>query len=333
MMETYQIKKKAAKISLVFGFLMFAGKITAYLITGSAAIFSDALESIVHIFATGMALFSIYLSSKPADENHFYGHGNIEYFSAGIEGLLIIIAALAIIYESVYAFVFGIEIQKLDVGILIISIAGLINLFLGLYLIRTGKNTKSLILVADGKHVLTDSVTSIGVVVGLGIVLVTDIKELDPILAILIALNILFTGYKLIKESISGLMNETDHESLQSITQIIIQSRRNYWIDVHQLRFWKSANKLFIDFHLILPFYYSIKQSHKEEEYISEKIREVFPESDVKIHFDYCWDNLCSYCQTENCEFRKSEFSKEIKWNKEKLLGKAILPFPKSDEV
>lgn len=329
-MDNLQLKKKAALISLVVGFLMFAGKITAYLITGSAAIFSDALESIVHIFATGMALYSIYLSSKPADETHFYGHGNIEYFSAGIEGLLIIIAALAIVYECISSLVYGVQIEQLDVGILITSAAGFVNLFLGWFLIAIGKKTKSIILVADGKHVLTDSITSIGVIIGLGIVLVTDIKELDPIIGIIIAINILFTGFKLIRESISGLMNETDPDTLNLISGIIIQSKKDYWIDVHQLRFWKSANRVFVDFHLILPFYFTIKQSHIEEEFISSKIKELFPESEVKIHFDYCWTDLCSLCATEQCEFRKSEYLKKINWNKDKLLGKTILPFPKS---
>ncbi len=328
--KNYQ-KRKAAYISLILGFMMFGGKITAYLITGSSAIFSDALESIVHIFATGMALYSIYLSSKPADESHFYGHGNVEYFSAGIEGVLIIVAALTIIYESIDALVRGIVIQKLDVGILIISGAGFINLFLGLYLIRTGKRTDSLTLIADGKHILTDSATSIGVIVALGVVLLTDIKELDPILAMIIAANILFTGFKLIKESVSGLMNETDKETLEIITMIILESKRNYWIDVHQLRFWKSANKLFLDFHLVLPFYLIIKQSHKEEEYIAGKVKEYFPESEVKIHFDYCWDELCSYCMTDNCEYRREIFSKEVKWTKEKILGKTINPFQQSE--
>jgi len=328
--NNYQ-KKKAAYISLAIGFLMFIGKITAYLITGSAAIFSDALESIVHIFATGMALYSIYISSKPADESHFYGHSNIEYFSAGIEGILIILAALAIIYESIYSLISGIEIQKLDVGIIMISGAGFINLFLGLYLIRIGKKTESLTLVADGKHVLTDSITSIGVIIALGLVIITDIKELDPILAIIIAANIFITGFKLINESFSGLMNKTDLKTLELITKIIIESKRNYWIDIHQLRFWKSANKLFLDFHLILPFYFSIKQSHQEEEYIAKKIKEYFPESEVKIHFDFCWDDLCSYCRTENCDFRKSEISNEVIWNKGKLIGKTVIPFKSSE--
>jgi cation diffusion facilitator family transporter len=330
-MNNVEQKKRAALLSMIIGFLMFGGKLTAYFITGSAAIFSDALESIVHIFATGMALLSIYISSKPADESHFYGHGNIEYFSAGVEGILILVAALAIMYESLSALIFGISIQKLDVGIIITSSAGVINLFLGLYLIRTGKKTDSLILVADGKHVLTDSITSIGVIFGLAIVLITDINELDPIIAIIIALNILITGFKLIKESIAGLMNETDQKILNSLVQIIIDSKKKYWIDVHQLRFWKSANKLFIDFHLIIPFFFTIKESHKEEEYIGEIIKKSFPESEVKIHFDYCWFDLCSYCQMENCQYRKSDYSKTVSWTREKLIGKSVIPFSNTD--
>jgi cation diffusion facilitator family transporter len=327
-MNSYSLKKRAAFISLAIGLLMFAGKLSAYFITGSSAIFSDALESIVHIFATGIALFSVYISSKPADETHFYGHGNIEYFSAGIEGLLILIASLTITYESVSAFFTGIHLNQLDIGIVIITSAGLINLILGIYLIRIGKETNSLILIADGKHILTDSITSLGVILGLFFVMITGIKEIDPIFAILIALNILFTGFKLIRESIAGLMNETDKKILDSIVKILINSRRNYWIDIHQLRFWKSANKIFLDFHLILPFYFTVKQSHQEEEYITNKLKEVLSDAEIKIHFDYCWNDLCNLCKTESCQFREASYSNEFVWNKEKLVGKTILPFP-----
>jgi cation diffusion facilitator family transporter len=326
MMRRNNLKKKAAIISLTVGFTMFAGKSTAYFITDSDAIFSDALESIVHIFATGMVLFSIYLSAKPADESHFYGHGKVEYFSAGIEGILIILAALTIIYKSISSLITGVEIQQLDIGILVISGAGIINLFLAYYLINVGKKTNSLSLIADGKHVLTDSITSIGVVVGLVVVILTELKEFDPIVAIFIASNILYTGFKLIRESVSGLMNETDNDTLNELTRILFNSKRNYWIDIHQFRFWKSADKLFLDFHLILPFYFTIKQSHQEEEYISKNVRSFFSEAEIKIHFDYCWEDLCSYCQTENCIFRKESFSNQINWSKEKIIGKTIIP-------
>ncbi|MDZ7763078.1 MAG: cation diffusion facilitator family transporter [Melioribacteraceae bacterium] len=156
-----KIKKKAAWISLLVGLGMFAAKTTAYLITGSSAIFSDAAESVVHVMATSMALFSIILSSRPPDKSHLYGHGNIEYFSAGIEGLLIVIAALTIIYTSTVDILTGPELQKLGTGTIIIGAAGAVNLFLGFYLIRKGKQTNSLALIADGKHVLTELHTQV----------------------------------------------------------------------------------------------------------------------------------------------------------------------------
>ena len=318
------LKKKAALISLFVGFGMFAAKITAYLITGSSAIFSDAAESVVHVIATSMALYSIILSSRPPDKSHLYGHGNIEYFSAGIEGLLIIIAALTIIYTSISDIIIGSKPDQLGIGTLMIGVAGIVNLFLGFYLIRKGKETNSLALVADGKHVLTDSYTSIGVIVGLTLVMITDFYLLDPIFAIGVALNILYTGYKLIRESIGGLMNETDDESLNKLINIFLKMKKNYWIDLHHLRFWKSAEKIFIDFHLTMPYYFNIKKSHLEEEEIVGELNKVFPVAQVRIHADYCYPELCKYCEYEPCEVRQEEKSISFDWTTEKIIGDPI---------
>lgn len=324
MNDQISLKKKAAYISLFVGIGMFAAKFFAFFLTGSAAIFSDAAESVVHILATLMALYSIILSSKPADKSHLYGHGNIEFFSAGIEGILIVIAALFIIYESVSDIVSGSQLQKLDLGIIIISGAGLINLFLGTYLIRTGKKTNSLTLIADGKHVLTDSYTSIGVLIGITLVLFTGITLLDPIFAIAVAINILFTGFQLVRKSIGGLMNETDPEILARITETLTGHKRSYWIDIHELRYWQSGDIIFIDFHLILPYYFTIEQSHKEENEIEEILNKDFPNSQIKIHFDYCVPELCKFCDFNECKFRKEEKTISFEWNVEKLTGKPV---------
>lgn len=324
--SNFSVNKRAAIISMAVGLLMFTAKISAYLITGSSAIFSDAAESVVHIFATGMALFSIFLSNKPADQSHFYGHGNVEYFSAGIEGFLIIIAAVVIIFESTKDLILGVELQKMDIGLYVITAAGIINLLLGLFLIRTGNKTGSLTLVADGKHVLTDSYTSIGVMIGILLVIFTGIKEIDPIFAIIVATNILFTGYKLIRQSIGGLMNETDETLLKKISELLLSIRKNYWIDLHQLRFWTSGERVFIDFHLIVPFYFTVKQSHDEEDFIKAELQKLFPNADLKIHFDYCWDDLCKLCEYADCSSRKELISQKIIWNKEKLIGSTIIP-------
>jgi len=227
--DQLSIRKRAAIISLVVGFSMFFFKIGAYLITGSAAIFSDAAESVVHVMATSMALYSIILSSRPADDSHPYGHGNVEYFSAGIEGSLIAFAAVFIIYEGVVAIIEGPQLRQLGIGAIVITFASVVNLLLGNFLIRTGKKTNSLTLIADGKHVLTDSITSFGVIIAVLLVIITDIQILDPIIAILIALNILLTGYKLIRESIGGLMNEVNPETLNKLSNKLISIKKEYW--------------------------------------------------------------------------------------------------------
>lgn len=320
-MDNLKLKKRAAIISLSVGIGMFFFKIGAYIITGSAAIFSDAAESVVHVMATGMALFSIYLSSKPADESHLYGHGNVEYFSAGVEGILIVIAAIFIIYESTISIIKGPQLQELGIGAVIITIASTVNLGLGSYLIKMGKRTNSLTLIADGKHVLTDSITSFGVIAAVLLVLFTDILLLDPIIAIIVALNILVTGYKLIRESIAGLMNEANPATLKKLTDKLIEMRKSNWIDIHELRFWQSGDKVFIDFHLILPYYLNIKQTHEEENFIESELKKDFMNADLKIHFDYCVPELCKYCSYADCKVRSEEKTISFKWDINKLTG------------
>jgi len=319
-----KLKIKTAQISLFIGFLIFLLKIIAYFITSSSAIFSDAAESVIHILATGMVLYSIIVSSRPPDESHLYGHGNIEYFSAGIEGMLIIIAAITIIYFAVSDLILGSKPNELDIGTSLIAASGIINFALGYYIISKGKQTNSLALIADGKHILTDSFTSLGVVIGLILVLLTNIYQLDPIIAILVAINIIFTGYKLIRESIGGLMMETDNELLDSITQSLKSIRKNYHIDIHQLRFWKSANNVFIDFHLTLPFFFNVKQSHDVEKEILNKLSRDIKNSQIRTHFDFCEPFLCKYCNFEPCEVRESKFSESINWDNQKLLSKPM---------
>ncbi len=323
-MGNIQLKKRAAIISLSIGIGMFIFKFGAYLLTGSAAIFSDAAESVVHVLATGMALFSIILSSKPADDSHPYGHGNIEFFSAGIEGLLILIAAIFIIYESIGSIIAGPKLHQLGIGAIIITLASTVNLLLGNYLIRTGKKTNSLTLVADGKHVLTDSITSFGVIAAVLLVMLTDILLLDPIIAIVVALNILFTGWKLIRESVSGLMIEANPVTLKKLSDTLIHAKKDYWIDIHELRFWQSGDKLFIDFHLILPYYFNIKQAHEEENFIESELQKVFSNVDSKIHLDYCLPDLCKFCNYQTCTVRSEIKSKSINWNINKLTGKPV---------
>lgn len=319
-------QKKAAYLSLSIGFLMFFLKIFAFIVTGSSAILSDAIESIVHIFATLIAFVSLLISLRPPDESHPYGHGKIEFFSAGFEGGLIIIAAASIIFFAIEDLLFGIELQKLDVGALLIFIASVINLALGLFLIKIGKKTNSLILEADGKHILTDSVTSIAVLVSIIIVMITDFKLIDPIIAIFVAINIIVTGYKLVRQSFRGLMHEKDEELIDKIIPVLTRIRKEDFIEIHKLRAWSAGNLYFVDFHLIIPSFYSIDNSHSIQRYLTESLRkELGIELQTMIHFDPCKPIYCKYCSKNNCQIRKESFETQIEFTKENCLRDFVI--------
>ncbi len=243
----------AIRLSLAVGFLMLVIKWYAFSITGSSAILSDAAESVVHIIGVGFAVFSMWLSHQPADSSHPYGHGKISYFSAGAEGGLIVLAAFYIIYISIKRLIFGIELTNLDQGTYFTLGASVINLFLGGYLVWKGKKTKSIILVANGKHVLTDSWTSFGVVAGLGLTLLTGWLPFDPIVAILAAINILWAGGKLVRQSAGGLMDEGNKELRESIIKILDSETSTRGLEYHKLRYRESGNIIWIEFHLLFP--------------------------------------------------------------------------------
>jgi cation diffusion facilitator family transporter len=316
-----ELNRRAAKISLIAGVVIFIIKFAAFLVTDSTAIFSDAAESIINIVAASVALYSIIISSKPADKDHPYGHGKIEYFSAGFEGLLIAIAGLVIIYSGIEKIIIGAEPTKLGIGILLLGVSSAANLALSLYISKIGKATNSLTLIADAKHILADVYTSFGIIVGLGVVMLTDIPIFDPIIAIIVAVNILFTGYKLVRESVGGLMNEVDTETMKVISDKILSIRKPEWIDIHELRFWKSATQIFIDFHLVLPYYFTIKEAHKSDDLVVKEMRKILPDAQMKIHLDYCDYELCKFCEFVSCKERKEELKEKMSWNDNRLTG------------
>ncbi len=255
--------QRAMKLSLAVSVFMLVGKLYAYFITNSAAILSDAAESVVHILAVSFAAFSLWLSVKPPDSDHPYGHDKISFFSAGIEGGLIVTAAIFIIYEAIQKWVAGLRVEHLDNGTIIVAAAAVVNAALGWYLVWQGKKHDSLILVANGKHVLTDSWTSFGIVGGLLLVLATDWLPFDPILAIFVALNIIWSGGKLIRISVGGLMDEVDPEADRRIREVLDAETGKYSLGYHELRNRKSGNTLWIDFHLLFPSGTSIDDAHE----------------------------------------------------------------------
>ncbi len=315
-----KIRLVAIACSLGVGALLMAGKFYAYQLTGSSAIFSDALESIINVVASGFALYSIFLAAKPPDASHPYGHGKIEYFSAGFEGALIILAALGIFKTGVERLLHPMALVKLDEGLMLLLGAGVINLGLGIGLIKAGRRSESLILVADGKHVLTDVYTSAGVLLGLVLVLFTGWLWLDGAVACLVGLNIVATGARLVHESFAGLMDASDPELLTDVARLLASCRRPAWIDVHQLRAWRSGNFIHLDLHLILPRDYSLEQAHGEAKILEANLVGHFQgRASALIHLDPCIDSDCPVCSRGVCKWRMQEMSRQAAWDPETL--------------
>ena len=269
-------QKLSISLSLAVGFLMLAGKWYAYLRTGSAAIFSDAAESVVHIIAVGFAAYSMWLSFKPADKTHPYGHDRITFFSAGFEGSMIILAALIILYEAISKWVAGLALENLNEGALFVAAAAGINGILGVYLVWQGKRYGSLILIANGKHVLTDVWTSAGVIIGLFLVLWTGWLPFDPILAILVALNILWSGGKLVRMSVGGLMDEGNPELERRILGILEQETQARGLLYHEVRCRNTGAAFWMEFHLLFPANTTIENAHWKATEIEEAIKTSF---------------------------------------------------------
>jgi cation diffusion facilitator family transporter len=324
--STYTTRLRAMILSLTVGGLLMTVKFVAYSVTGSAAILSDAFESIINVVASGFVLYSIYLSHQPPDKSHPYGHGKIEYFAVGFEGALIILAAGAILYKAIPAFFQARTIAKLDFGIILVIGASAVNLAVGIFLMRTGRATSSAPLEADGKHLITDVYTSLGVVIGLVLVRMTGWLWWDPLAACLVAVNIVMTGWHLVKESFGRLMDEADPELLERIVEILNQHRHPDWIDIHQLRTRHYGNKVHVDFHLVVPRSFGLHQAHMEAENIEKMILNSLPEvEEVIVHVDPCEDPMCKWCQQYECEDRsQARMSSTITWRVEELVLKSI---------
>lgn len=275
------------RLSFIIGILMLIIKPYAYYITGSTAILSDAAESVIHIFAVGFAAYSMRLSFKPADANHQYGHDKISFFSAGFEGALIIVAALYIIYQSIYKIIFGIELENVDLGIFFIFIAAIINLILSFYLIKKGKKYNSIILEANGKHILTDCWTSFAVIFALFMVKLTGIIYFDPIIAIFTAINILWTGSRLIRKSVGGLMDQADQGFHKQIIALLDKETKKRNLEYHHLRHRLSGQKIFVEFHLLFLEDLKLGKAHEMASEIEHSLREALSkESEVVTHLE-----------------------------------------------
>ncbi|PWK78199.1 cation diffusion facilitator family transporter [Mucilaginibacter oryzae] len=298
-----------------------SAKFGAYFLTASNFVLTDAAESIVNVIASSFAFYSIYLSSLPRDENHPYGHGKVEFFSVFIEGALIGIAGCIIIVKSVYSFFYPSVIHDLFTGAVIIGITGAINGGLGYYMIRKGRALRSMTLDADGRHLLADTVTSGGLVVGLLLIEFTHILWLDSALSILVGLYIVYSSYKLVRKSVGGLMDEADTQVVNDIIQVLSEKRRESWIDVHNLRAQKYGHELHIDCHMTLPNYFDLNTVHTEISLVDKMInQDMGIKTELFIHADPCLPDCCHYCSMPNCPIRSEAQTETIVWTMDKVV-------------
>lgn len=305
--------------------LIFVAKIGAYYLTNSVGVLTDALESTVNVMTGFISLYSISIALKPRDINHPFGHGKIESISASIEGILILLAGLIIIFEAFKRLFNPREIEQLDIGILIVALAGLLNYVLGYFSIKTGKKHNSIALIAGGKHLQSDTYSTIGLVIGLVFLLVTKKAWLDSAIAMLFGSIIIYTGYKILKETVSNLMDEADFNLLKEISKILRENRNENWIDVSNLKLLKYGDAYHIDCDLTLPRYMNIVDAHKEGDVVMQKISEHYPYSiDFTIHTDVCTNEMCKHCSISDCEFRTHNFKNEIVWTLEKSINQTV---------
>lgn len=285
-------RRRAMRLSLVIGVAMLVGKCVAYVLTGSAAILSDAAESVIHVVAVAFAAFALSLSTRPANQRFRYGYERVAFFSAGVEGALITLAAIVIIAAAVEKWRSGLELQQLGRGTLIVLGAALLNLGLGVYLIVVGRKTRSIILEANGKHVLTDSWTSFGVVGGLVLVLVTGWKPFDPIVAILVALNILWSGWDLVRRSVTGLMDYSDPRVAGELEPRVSAICEQLGIQYHQLRFRDSGQRVLVDLHVLVPAAMSVGEAHQRATTLEEQLADRVPfDVEVATHIEALEDH------------------------------------------
>lgn len=295
-------------------------KFGAYLITASNFVLSDAAESIVNVIASSFAFYSIYLAARPRDENHPYGHGKVEFFSVFIEGTLICIAAIGILIKSTYNIFYPYQVHDLLTGVYIIGATGVVNGSLGFYMISKGKSLRSITIEADGRHLITDMITSIGLVAGLLLIYFTKIDILDSILSIAVGLYILFIGYKLLRKSVSGLMDETDFGVIKEVLAILNAKRRDEWIDFHNLRVQKYGHELHIDCHLTLPNYFDLNKVHEQVKSVDRIVnKEASVQTEFFIHADPCVPQCCHYCNMHNCPIRSEAKNTDITWTMENV--------------
>jgi len=295
--------------------VLFAAKLVAYYLTHSLAILSDALESIVNVIAGFIGLYSLYIVTKPRDEDHPYGHGKAEFVSAAAEGGLIVAAGVLIVYETVSNIINSHPVEKIDNGLLLVGATALINYIAGYICLQTGKKNKSLALQASGRHLQIDTYSTLAIIAGLVIMMFTKLYWIDSVIAFVMSVIIMYNGYKIIRESLSGIMDEADIDLLKKLVSLLNDNRKPNWIDIHNLRVIKYGILLHIDCHVTLPWYLNLRESHTELDTLGDLIKQEFGDAvEMFVHTDGCESAGCAICIKSDCPVREHDFERKITW-------------------
>ncbi|HVM88929.1 MAG TPA: cation diffusion facilitator family transporter [Puia sp.] len=321
-MEKSKENLNTQKWIVAIAVILFLVKTVAYFLTKSVAVLTDALESIVNVIAGFIGLYSLYVAAKPRDDDHPYGHGKAEFLSSAVEGVLISIAGLIIIYESVRDFISPHPLRQIDYGILLIAFSGIINFIFGKISLEKGKKNNSAALVASGKHLLSDTYSTAGIVIGLVLIFFTHKVWIDGVVAIIFSVVIIYAGYSVLRVSIAGIMDEADKQLLVRLIEFLNNHRRENWIDMHNLRVIKYGSVLHIDCHITVPWYLNTLEAHTEVESLTQLIKTEFGSFiELFVHTDPCLDFSCSICTKMHCNVRKKQFEKKIEWDAKNVIA------------
>ncbi len=280
-------QKRVMNLSLVAALVLLGVKVTGAVMTGSSAIYSDAAESVVHFLAVAFACWALRLSVKPADETHHFGHDKVSFLSAGFEGAMISSAAMLIFYEAVRQFLFGVEIRNLGFGLAVTAFAAGINLILGLSLVAVGKKSGSPLVRANGMHVLTDVWSSIAVLIGLGLYHATEWVWWDPVVAILVACNILRVGIRLMRESLGGLLDEADPLIENRVRDLLDREVKSMGLSYHNFRHRHSGRTHWVEFHLVFDDHLSVGEAHEQATRVEAMVADLLsPDGRVISHLE-----------------------------------------------
>ncbi|GIX40857.1 MAG: hypothetical protein KatS3mg129_0590 [Leptospiraceae bacterium] len=313
---------------LLGGFLILFLKLWAYYVTESMALKSDALESLINILAGSFALFSLFFGNRPADKNHPYGHGKIEFFSAFFEGGLILLASILIIYEAVEKLYFGIHLKEISYGLIINFIAGTLNGIMGYILIRKGRKYQSQALEADGHHLMSDFYTTIGIFIGLLLVEFSGMDWFDPVIAIFIGIWLMYTGLKILLQSAQNLLDTENPEIITKIIDAINHINEPRIITAHAARVLQSGNFYHIDIHFVLPEYFTISEANTLiHDFEIKVLKKANLKGEFHTHFDPCKRYYCKICKINNCPIRVDEFQFD-----QPLTYKQAISWPKEDK-